>query len=72
MITLFQLFSFCTVVEEGSFRSAAEKMYISQPSVSQHISNLEKYFNVSLFDRQKRKIRVTPEGRLLYDVAREI
>ncbi|HPI99169.1 MAG TPA: LysR family transcriptional regulator, partial [Synergistales bacterium] len=69
---LFQLFSFCTVVEEGSFRSAAEKMYISQPSVSQHISNLEQYFNVSLFNRQKRKIRVTPEGRLLYDVAREI
>jgi DNA-binding transcriptional LysR family regulator len=72
MITLFQLNSFCTVAEEGSFSAAAEKMYVSQPSVSQHIASLENHFGVRLFNRQKRKIRLTPEGRLLYTTAREI
>ncbi len=72
MITLFQLGSFCTVAEEGSFSAAAEKMYISQPSVSQHIASLENHFGVRLFNRQKRRIRLTPEGRLLYTTAREI
>lgn len=71
-MTLFQLSSFCTVAESGSFRAAAEKMYISQPSVSQHIASLENHFGVRLFNRQKRRIRLTPEGRLLYTVAREI
>ncbi len=72
MVTLFQLNSFCTVAEEGSFSAAAEKMYISQPSVSQHIASLEEHFGVQLFNRQKRRIRLTSEGRLLYTAAREI
>jgi DNA-binding transcriptional LysR family regulator len=72
MVTLFQLNSFCTVAEEGSFSAAAEKMYISQPSVSQHIASLEEHFGVQLFNRRKRQIRLTPEGRLLYTAAREI
>lgn len=72
MVTLFQLNSFCTVAEEGSFSAAAEKMYISQPSVSQHIASLEEHFGVQLFNRRKRRIRLTPEGRLLYTAAREI
>ncbi|MCD6184108.1 MAG: LysR family transcriptional regulator, partial [Thermovirga sp.] len=37
MITLFQIQTFCEVVENGTFRAAADKLYISQPSVSQHI-----------------------------------
>ena len=72
LITLFQLHSFCCVVDEGSFRSAAEKLFVSQPSVSQHIASLETHFSVTLFNRQKRKIRLTPEGRLLYSAAKEI
>ncbi len=72
MITLFQLNTFCCVVEEGSFRSAAERLFVSQPSVSQHIAVLEDHFSVRLFNRQKRRIRLTPEGRLLYTTAKEI
>lgn len=72
MVTLFQLNSFCTVADEGSFSIAAEKMYISQPSVSQHIASLEEHFGVRLFNRRKRRIRLTPEGRLLYTAAKEI
>ena len=72
LISFFQLHSFCCVVEEGSFRLAAERLFVSQPSVSQHIASLESHFSVSLFNRQKRRIRLTPEGRLLYATAREI
>lgn len=72
MITLFQLHSFCCVVEEGSFRGAADRLFVSQPSVSQHIASLEAHFSVRLFNRQKRRVRLTPEGRLLYTTAREI
>jgi len=72
LITLFQLNTFCCVVEEGSFRSAAERLFVSQPSVSQHVAGLEKHFGVRLFNRQKRRIRLTPEGRLLYTTAKEI
>ncbi|SRR6056297_85268 len=72
MITFYQLKSFCQVVSEGSFKAAAEKLYISQPSISQHIANLESYFEVQLFVRRGRKIQLTPEGRYLYASASEI
>ncbi len=72
MITFYQLESFCKIVEEGSFRSAAEKLFISQPSISQHVASLEKHFQIKLFIRQGRKIRLTPEGRLLYTTAIQI
>jgi DNA-binding transcriptional LysR family regulator len=72
MITFYQLESFCKIVEEGTFRSAAEKLFISQPSISQHVASLEKHFQIQLFIRQGRKIKLTPEGRLLYASAKEI
>jgi len=72
VITFFQLQTFCEVIERGTFSAAAEKLYISQPSVSQHIANLEKHFGVKLFDRRKRKVRLTPEGRVLYSTAKEV
>jgi DNA-binding transcriptional LysR family regulator len=72
MITLHQLNSFCEIVKEGSFRAASEKLYISQPSISQHIACLEKHFGISLFHRKGRKIQLTPEGRYLYASSREI
>ena len=72
MITLFQIQTFCEVVENGTFRAAADKLYISQPSVSQHIANLEKHLSVRLFDRKKKKVRLTPEGRIFYTTAKEV
>lgn len=72
MITFYQLESFCKIVEEGSFHSAAEKLFISQPSVSQHVASLEKHLQIQLFVRQGRKTRLTPEGRLLYSTAKDI
>jgi DNA-binding transcriptional LysR family regulator len=50
---------------EGSFKRAAEKLYISQPAVSLQIQNLERQLNTPLFYRDKRKARLTGTGQLL-------
>ena len=71
-MNLHQLRVFCTVVEEGSFRRAAEKLFLSQPSVSQHIASLEKDYAVLLFFRKGRTISLTPEGRALYTLASDL
>ena len=63
--TLEQLKIFKTIVEEGSFKKAADKLYLSQPAVSLQIQNLEKQLNVPLFYRDKRKAYLTESGKLL-------
>jgi DNA-binding transcriptional LysR family regulator len=63
--TLDQLKILQAIANEGSFKKAAEKLYISQPAVSLHIQNLEKQVNTSIFYRDKRKARLTQTGELL-------
>ena len=63
--TLSQLKILHTISNEGSFKKAAEKLYISQPAVSLQIQNLEKQLNTPLFYREKRKARLTGAGKLL-------
>jgi DNA-binding transcriptional LysR family regulator len=71
-VNLHQLRIFCAVVEEGSFRQAAEKLFLSQPSVSQHVASLEKDHSIRLFERKGRTISLTPEGRALYVLASDL
>ena len=71
-MNLHQLRIFCAVVEEGSFRQAAEKLFLSQPSVSQHVASLEKDHSIRLFERKGRTISLTPEGRALYVLASDL
>lgn len=63
--TLDQLKILQTISEEGSFKKAAEKLYISQPAVSLQIQNLEKQLNSPIFYRDKRKAYLTETGELL-------
>lgn len=63
--TLDQLKILQTVFIEGSFKKAAEKLYISQPAVSLQIQNLERQLNLPLFYRDKRTARLTETGQLL-------
>ena len=63
--TLDQLKILQTIAQEGSFKKAAEKLYISQPAVSLQIQNLEKQLNLPIFYRDKRKARLTEIGDLL-------
>lgn len=69
---LHQLEIFTKVVENKSFSKAAESLFLSQSTVSTHISNLEKHFNHKLFDRLGKKIVLTPFGERLYPWAKEI
>ena len=71
-MNLHQLRVFCAIVDKGSFRAAAESLFLSQPSVSQHIATLERYYGVQLFERAKRKVTLTPEGKALYSLAYDL
>lgn len=67
LFTLEQLNIFQTVVEEGSFKKAALKLYVSQPVISLKIQTLEKILNVSLLerDRHKKGLILSDAGHLL-------
>ena len=64
-----QLQSFCAVVQYRSFTKAAEKLYLSQPTVSTHIRQLEEEFGSRLIVRTTKSIEVTPRGQELYACA---
>ena len=49
--TLDQLRILKAIAKEGSFKKAANSLYVSQPAISLQILNLERQLNVSLFDR---------------------
>ncbi|MFZ7942991.1 LysR family transcriptional regulator [Neobacillus sp. 19] len=55
--------TFVTAAECGNFRRTAELLYISQPSVTVHIKQLEKELGIELFHREGKKIKLTEEGK---------
>ena len=57
-----QLTTFCTVLSEGSMTAAAEKLYLTQPAVSQQIRNLEDELSVELLVRGSRQAKATAQG----------
>lgn len=67
-----QLRAFCCAAQTGSVSKAAERLYLSQPSVSLQIQALERELNVTLFERRGPKIQLTPDGRNLYELAQPL
>nr|YP_009297155.1 LysR transcriptional regulator [Porphyridium sordidum]AOM66498.1 LysR transcriptional regulator [Porphyridium sordidum] len=63
--TIDQLRILKAIATEGSFKRAADSLYISQPAVSLQIQNLERQLNVPLFDRAGKKACLTEAGDLL-------
>ena len=63
--TLDQLKILHAIANQGTFKKAAEKLYISQPAVSLQVQNLERQLNTPLFYRNKRTARLTETGQLL-------
>jgi DNA-binding transcriptional LysR family regulator len=63
--TLDQLRILKAIASEGSFKKAAESLYISQPAVSLQVQNLERQLSVPIFDRGNRKAAFTEEGKVL-------
>lgn len=64
-----QLKSFVTVSDCKSFSRAAQLLYISQPSISTHISMLEQEVGVRLIERTSKSVSLTDEGRDFYEYA---
>jgi DNA-binding transcriptional LysR family regulator len=64
-----QLRAFCAAVDTGSITEAAEQLFLSQPSVSLQIQALERELDVTVFERRGPRIRLTPEGEVLYKLA---
>lgn len=63
---------FAKVAELGSFSKAAEALFLTQPTVSEHIRGLEQYLGVRLLDRLGRGAAPTKAGQLLLGYARRI
>lgn len=64
-----QLRAFYQVVRCGSISKAADKLFLSQPSVSLQIQALERELNVILFERRGPHLKLTPEGDVLFQLS---
>jgi DNA-binding transcriptional LysR family regulator len=71
-ISLRQLDIFCRVAEKKSFSKAAASVYLTQPTVSEHVGILEKLLGVKMFDRVGRQIELTRAGEIYYSYAKKI
>lgn len=72
MMDLDPLKTFHHVAQLKSFTKAAQKLYLTQPAVSQQIQRLEHSLRVSLFDRSKKQIELTPQGEILFGYTRKL
>lgn len=71
-MTIRHLKVFIAVAETGKMSAAAEKLYLSQPSVSQAIRELESHYQVLLFERLSKKLFITEAGKRLYSYAKPV
>ena len=72
MLDAHQLHVFLTAAETLNFTQAAQRLNMSQPSVSQHIQALERRFGTPLFLRAGRTLQLTDAGLVLVPLAREL
>jgi DNA-binding transcriptional LysR family regulator len=71
-VELRQIRYFVTLAEELNFRKAAERLFITQPALSHQIALLEATLGVRLFQRDRRQVALTEEGKALLQDARHL
>ena len=71
-MNLKQLEAFVQVAQSGSFSKAAKQLYLTQPTVSAHISSLEKELDARLFVRNTKEVSLSEDGKTLYNYAKQI
>lgn len=64
--------AFVYVVEKNSFSKAAEALFLTQPTISAHITTLEKSLNTKLLLRSTKNLQLSEEGKRLYLYAKEV
>jgi DNA-binding transcriptional LysR family regulator len=67
-----QIEAFISVARLKSFSKAANKIFLSQPTISSHISSLEKELSIQLFDRTSKEVNLTPAGESFLEYAVDI
>jgi DNA-binding transcriptional LysR family regulator len=71
-IDIKQLRYFIAVADELSFTRASKRLHMSQPPLTQHIMALEYHLGVTLLNRTKRHVSLTPAGKVFLDEAKKI
>jgi DNA-binding transcriptional LysR family regulator len=67
MLNPLWLHTFKTLIEVGHFTQTAEKLYMTQPGVSQHIKKLESACGYALIKREKKSFELTEQGQRVYE-----
>lgn len=71
-MTIRHLRIFIEVVDSGTMSTAASRLFISQPTVSQAIRELEEHYGILLFERLNKKLFITEKGKRLLSYARNV
>src|SRR3954453_3175707 len=71
-VTVTQLATFLAVAREGSVSAAAEKLFVTQPSISAAVSALSKELGVELTERAGRGVALTPAGEAFRPYAADV
>lgn len=71
-VTLLNLETLCCIAKLGTFAAAADKMHASQPAISARIRDMEVAMGVTLFQRQGRRMELTPQGRELVQMVEPV
>ncbi|MBO7702944.1 MAG: LysR family transcriptional regulator, partial [Solobacterium sp.] len=69
-MTIQQIYYAIVIAETGSLNKAAEKLYLSQPSLTSAVQELEKSIGITIFNRSGRGVTLTNEGREFLEYAR--
>lgn len=71
-MNLKQLEAFVQVAEGGSFSKAAKELFLTQPTISSHISSLERELNARLLVRNTKEVSLSEDGIKLYKYAKQM
>ena len=71
-MNLKQLEAFVQVAEGGSFSKAAKELFLTQPTISSHISSLGRELNARLFVRNTKEVSLSEDGIKLYKYAKQM
>ncbi len=72
MLNPIWLQTFVTLIDTGHFTQTAEKLFMTQPGVSQHIKKLEQACGHNLIQRDKKHFEITEQGKVVYQYAQTL